>query len=110
MSCILKYFSFLCQLKGHDASNKLVTKGFDLKFGYKNGFLEDSEALCICPCSFGLVFLNLKLSSKKLKESFINFPTFYFRPRYLTSIWEISHQTIFLGVCKGPSPNISFTS
>ena len=24
MLCILKYFSFLCQLKGHKASNKLV--------------------------------------------------------------------------------------
>ena len=48
MSCILKYFSFLCQLKGHEAGNKLVTKDFDLKLGYKNGFLEDSEALCMC--------------------------------------------------------------
>ena len=51
-----KIFGFLCQLKGHDASNKLVTKDFDLKFGYKNGFLEDSEALCMCPCSFGFIF------------------------------------------------------
>ena len=83
MSCILKYVSFLCQLKGHDASNKLVTKDFDLKFGYKNGFLEDSAALCMCPCSFGFIFLNSKLSSKKIKELFINFHTFAFRPRYL---------------------------
>ena len=82
MSYILKYFSFLCQLKGHDASNKLVTKDFDLKFGYKNGFLEDSEALCICPCSFRLFFYT-KASSKKIKELFINFHTFDFRPRYL---------------------------
>ena len=58
MSCILIYFSFLCQLKGHKASNKLVTKDFDLKFGYKNGFLADTEL-------------------------FINFHTFHFRPRYL---------------------------
>ena len=35
MSCILKYFSFLCQLKGHKARIKLVTKDFDLKFRYK---------------------------------------------------------------------------
>ena len=68
MSCILKYFSFLCQLKGHDASNELVTKDFDSKFGHRNGFLEDSEALCMCPCSFGFIFfLNSKLSSKKIK-------------------------------------------
>ena len=52
MSCILKYFSCL---KGHDSSNKLVAKDFDLKFGYKNGFLEDSEALCMCPCLFGFI-------------------------------------------------------
>ena len=83
MLCILKYFSFLCQSKGHDKSNKLVMKDFDLKFGYKNGFLEDSEALCMCPCSFGFIFLNSKLSSKKIKELFINFHTFHFRPRYL---------------------------
>ena len=83
MSCILKYFSFLCQLKGHDASNKSVTKDFDLKSGYKNGFLEDSEELCLCPCSFGFIFLNSKLSSKKIKELFINFHTFDFRPQYL---------------------------
>ena len=57
MSCTLKYFSFLCQLKGHKASNKLVMQDFDLKFGYKNGFLADSEALCICPCSFIFLFL-----------------------------------------------------
>ena len=73
----------MCQLKGHDASNKLVRKDFDLKFGHKNEFLEDSEALCMCPCSFGFIFLNSKLSSKKIKELFINFHTFDFRPRYL---------------------------
>ena len=97
MLCILKDFSFLCQLKGHNASNKLVTKDLDLKFGYKNGFLEDPEALCMCPCSFGFIFLDSKLSSKKIKELFINFHTFDFRPRYLpkTSIWEISNQLIF---------------
>ena len=83
MSRVLKYFSFLCQLKGHDTSNKLVTKNFDLNFGYKNGFLEDLEALCMCPSWFGFIFLNSKLSSKKIKELFINFHTFDFRPRYL---------------------------
>ena len=71
MSRILKYFSFLRQLKGHKASNKLVTKDSDLKFEYKNGFLADSEALCMCPCSFDFSFLNSKLSSEKIKELFI---------------------------------------
>ena len=60
-----------------------MTKDFDLKFGYKNGFLEYSEALCMCPCLFGYIFLNSKLSSEKIKELFINFPTFDFRLRYL---------------------------
>ena len=83
MSCIIKYFSFLWQLKGHEARNKLVTKDFDLKFGYRNGFLADSEALCMCPCSFNFIFLNSKLSSQKIKELLINFHTFEFRPRYL---------------------------
>ena len=45
MSSILKYFSFLCQLKGHDASNKLVTKDFDLKFGYKKRILGRFRSL-----------------------------------------------------------------
>ena len=113
MSCILKYVSFLCQLKGHDASNKLVTKDFDLIFGYKNGFLEDSEALCMCPCSFGFIFLNSKLSSKKIKELFINFQTFDFQPRYLpiyVDMGDFPPKDFFLGVCRGSSPNISFTS
>ena len=83
MSCILKYFRFLCQLKGHKASNKLVTKDFNIKFGYENGFLENSEALCTCPCSFNFNFLNSKLSSEKIKQLFINFHTFDFRLRYL---------------------------
>ena len=57
MSRILKYFIvFLCQLMGHDASNILVRKDFNLKFGYKNGLLEDSEALCMCPRSFVVFF------------------------------------------------------
>ena len=73
MSCILKYFRFLCQLKVHKARNKLVTKDFDLKFGYRNGFLADSEALCMCPCSFNFIFLESKLSSEKIKELLINF-------------------------------------
>ena len=100
MSCILKYFSFLCQSKGHDASNKLVTKDFDLKFGYKNGFLEDSEALCMCPCSFGFSFLNSKLSSKKIKGLFINFHTFDFRPRYFpkyVNMGDFPPNDFFLG-------------
>ena len=83
MLCNLKYFSFLCQLKGHKASNKLVTKDFDFKFRYKNGFLPYSEALCIYPCSFDFIFLNSKLYSEKIKELFINFHTFDFRPLYL---------------------------
>ena len=68
MLCILKYFSFLCQLKGRKAIIKLETKDFDLKFRYKNGFLPYSEALCMCPCSFDFIFLNSKLSSEKIKE------------------------------------------
>ena len=97
MSCILKYFSFLWQLKGHTASNKLVTEDFDLKFRYKNGFLVYSEALCICPFSLDFIFLNSKLSSEKIKELFINFHTFDIRPRYLPKYvdMEISHQMNF---------------
>ena len=103
MSCILRYFSFLCQLKGHDASNKLVTKDFDLKFGYKNAFLEDSEALCMCPCSFGCISLNTKLSSQKIKELSINFHTFDFRPRYLpkyVNMGDFPPSDFFLGFVK----------
>ena len=81
MSCILKYFSLLCQLKGHKASNKMVIQDFDFKFGNKNGFLADSEAPCMCPCSFN--FLIWKLSCEKIKELFINLHTFDFRPLYL---------------------------
>ena len=40
-----RYCGKIIPLKGHKASNKLVTKNFDLKFEYKNGFLADSEAL-----------------------------------------------------------------
>ena len=57
------------------ASNKLVTKDFDLKFGCKNRFLVDSEALAMCSCSFNFIFLNSKLSSEKINELFINFRT-----------------------------------
>ena len=36
------------QLKGHKASNKLVTKDFDLKFGYKNGFWQiQKPSVCV---------------------------------------------------------------
>ena len=90
-------------IKGHDASNKLVTKDFDLKFGYKNGFLEDSEALRMCPCSFGFIFLNSKLSSKKIKELFINFHTFDFRPQYLpkyVDMGDFPPNDFFLGFVK----------
>ena len=56
MLCNVKHFSFLCQLKGHKARIKLVTKDFDLKFRYRNGFLAYSEALCMCPCWFDFIF------------------------------------------------------
>ena len=59
-----------------------MTKDFDLKFGYKYEFLTDSEALYICLCSFDFIFLSSKLSSEKIKELFIYFHTFDFRPRY----------------------------
>ena len=77
-----------------------MTKDFDLKFAYKNGFLEDSEALCLCPCSFGFIFLNSKLSSKKTKELFIHFHTFDFRhgylPRYV-DMGDFPPKDFFLG-------------
>ena len=60
-----------------------MTKDFDLKFGYKNGFLADSEALCMCPCLFDFIFFNSNVFFEKIKELFINFHTFDFRPRYL---------------------------
>ena len=83
MLYILKYFSFLCPLKGHDASNKLVTKDFDLKFGYKTDSWKIQRP-CVCVHdSLVLFLLNSKLSSKKIKVLFINFHTFDFRPRYL---------------------------
>ena len=100
MSCILKYFSFLCQSKGHKASNKLVTKDLDLIFRYKNGFLPYSEALCMCPCLFDFIFLNSKLSSQKIKELFINFRTFDFRPRYFpkyVNMGDFPPNDFFLG-------------
>ena len=77
-----------------------MTKDSDFKFGYKNGFLEDSETLCMCPCSFGFIFLNSKLSSKKIKELFINFLTFDFRPRYLpkyVDMRDFPRNDFFLG-------------
>ena len=92
MPCILKYFRVLYQLKeGHKASNKLVMKDFDLKFGYKNEFLTCSEAVCMCPCSFNFIFLNSKLSSEKIKELFINFHTFDYRPRYLPKYVDMGY-------------------
>ena len=80
-----------------------MTKDFDLKFGYKNGYLEDSEALYMCPCAFGFIFLNSKLSSKKIKELFINFHTFDFRPRYLpkyVNTGDFPPKDFFLGFVK----------
>ena len=62
-----------------------MTKDFDLKFG----FLADSEALCMSPCSFNFIFFNQKLSSEKIKELFINFHTFDFPPRYLTKYFDM---------------------
>ena len=58
-------------------------KDFDLKFEYINGFSADSEALCMCQCSFDFIFLNSKLSFDKIRDLFIKFHTFDFRPRYL---------------------------
>ena len=76
-----------------------MTKDSDSKFGYKNGLLEDSGALCICPCSFGFIFFfNSKLSSKKIKELFINFHTFGFRPRHLPKYVDMGDS--FLGFVK----------
>ena len=68
---------------------------------------------CICvQVHVVLFFLNSKLSSKKFKELFNNFDTFDFRPRYLpkyVDMGDFPPNDFFLGVCKGPSPNISFT-
>ena len=82
MSCILKYFSFLCQLKGHKARNKLETKDFDLKFEHKTDSWQIQKP-CVCVHVCFIFFVNSKLSSEKIKELFINFHTFDFRPRYL---------------------------
>ena len=109
MSCILKYFSFLCQLKGHKANNELVTTDFDLKFGYKKGFLAHSEALCMCPSWFNFIFFNSKLSSEKIKELLINFHTLTFDLDIFpnTSIWEISEPKEFFLGGVGALPQIS---
>ena len=76
-----------------------MTKDFDLKFGYKNGFLADSEALCMCPCSFDFIFLNSKHSSEKLKNCSLIFRPLTFDLDIFpnTSKWDSSHQTIILG-------------
>ena len=101
MSYILKYFSFLCQLKGHKVSNKLVMYDFDLKFGYKNGLLADSEALCMCSCSFNFI-LTQSFLLRKLRNCSLSFIPLTFDLDIFpnTSIWEISHQTILSwGTC-----------
>ena len=43
----------------------------NLKYNYKNGFLVDSEAFFVCPCSFDLGFLNLSDEFVKIKFSFL---------------------------------------
>ena len=76
-----------------------MTKDFDLKFGYKNGFLADSEA-CMCPCWFNFIFLNSKLFFEKIKELFIKFHTFDFRLRYLpkyVDMGDFPPKDFFLG-------------
>ena len=48
-------------------------------------------------------FLNSKLSSKKIKELFINFQTFDFRPRYLpkcVDMGDLPPNDFFLGFVK----------
>ena len=55
------------------------------------------------PCLFGVIFLNSKLSSKKIKELFINFHTFDFRPRYLpkyVDMGDFPPNDFFLGFVK----------
>ena len=91
------FWFFLSQLKGHKASNKLVMKDFDLKFGYKNGFLADTEALCMCLRSFNLFFESRSFPLRKLRNcSSIFIPLTLDLDIFAnTSIWEISHQTIF---------------
>ena len=54
----------------------------------------------MCPCLFNFNFLNSKLSSEKMKELFINFYTFDFRPRYLckyVNIRDIPPKKFFFG-------------
>ena len=62
-------------------------------------FLADSEALCMYPCLFNF-FLNSKLSSEKIKQLFINFHTFDFRPQYLpkyVNMGDYKSNDFFLG-------------
>ena len=54
----------------------------------------------MCPCSFDFIFLNSKLSSEKIKELFINFDTFDFRPPYLpryVDMGDVLPNNLFLG-------------
>ena len=47
---------------------------------------------CVCVhVRLVLFFLNSKLSSKKIKELFINFHTFDFRPRYLPKYVDMGY-------------------
>ena len=62
--------------------------------------MANSEALCVCPCSFDFIFLNSKFPSEKVKELFINFYTFDFRPRYLlkyANMGDFPPKNFFLG-------------
>ena len=93
MLSILKYFSFLCQLKSHKARNELVTKDFDLKFGYRNGFLAGPKIQKPCVC---VHFLNSKLCAEKLIFIPLTFDLDIF-PNM--SIREISHKMIYFLRC-----------
>ena len=78
-----------------------MTKDFDLKLEYEKGFLADSKALCMCPCSFNYIFLNSKLSSEEIKELFIIFIPLKFDLDIFpdTAIFEISHKNDFFLGC-----------
>ena len=90
MSCILKYFSFLCQLKGHKASNKnMKTDAWQLQKPWVRVHVR-----------LILFFFNWE-PSEKIKELFINFHTFDVRPRYLpkyVDMGDFPPNDFFLGI------------
>ena len=54
----------------------------------------------MCPCSLDFIFLNSKLSSGKIKELFVIFRTFDFRPRCLPKYVDVGNlppNQFFLG-------------